>query len=72
MEREITVGRIVHYIPYQPCAETEMEPVPMIVTKVHANNVVNGHIFLDGFPSIVKTDVVEGSGPGFWHWPPRV
>lgn len=51
------------------------EVLPLIVTKVWPNDIINGQVLLDGNDtywarSIYPTDEAEKAG--FWTWPPRV
>lgn len=52
----------------------EEEPgaiVPMIVTRVWTDTMVNGQAILDGNDSLWVTSVEQGDGPGQWSWPVR-
>ena len=46
------------------------EIVPMIVVAVWENELVNGHVFLDGSDTLWVTSRPKGEEPGNWDWMP--
>ena len=58
-----TIGKIVVYKP-----GTEF---PMVITRVHQDGTVNGHVFVDGGASLWVCCASEGPDIGNWHWPER-
>ena len=58
-----------------PHAEGDVHPL-LIVRVNHPGDSdvaanVNGHLFANSDARLWKFDVVEGTGPGRWHWPAR-
>lgn len=50
--------------------------LPLIITRVWSDTLVNGQLVLDGNDSLWKTSTSEatddGQAEGHWSWPPRV
>lgn len=71
MDLKPTVGRIVHFNPGTPEAET----FPAIITKVHSEQCVNLEVFGLGVGNKYPTSVLHEASAGGamrWSWPPRV
>lgn len=48
------------------------ETYPMVITKVHPDNAINGQVLLDGNDAFWAVRIFEGKGPGTWRWPAMV
>ena len=70
-----SVGRIVHYW-YVNERRRTLEPLPLLITHVHEDDLVSGVVFDAMRPKSVNNTIRAGIGAGriegCWSWPERV
>ncbi|WP_080058991.1 hypothetical protein [Spirosoma aerolatum] len=71
-----TIGRIVHYVPFENSIEASnhAKEVPAIVVAAWGEGaLVNLKVFTDGIYDTWRpsTRYSEEKEPGTWHWPER-
>ncbi|ASR85016.1 hypothetical protein SEA_PHELPSODU_3 [Mycobacterium phage PhelpsODU] len=69
-----TVGRIVHYQPYESLDDPAVttEPLAAIVTQALGPDLVSLCVLsVDGMSFVRFADYAAEPTPGCWNWPPR-
>lgn len=67
-----TIGRIVWYQAHgSPNGEHKSEPRPAIISKVHADDVVDLTVFNPSGLFFNRCTYDAAGGPGTWRWPER-
>jgi hypothetical protein len=49
----------------------EHDVFAMMAVRIWPDGCANGQVFLDGTDVFWALSVLEGTGPGTWHWPER-
>lgn len=75
MDKQVTVGRIVHYIVSDNDSDfiksggvKAGDVLSALVLRVFDGHVVNLRVFCDGLQDDYKTSVKYGDEHGNWHW----
>lgn len=73
MEQKPSVGRVVHYKPFDTDPpRNNAEVLPAVIVRVWSDTCVNLRVLNDQVYDFWRTSSTFGNDAGQWNWPPRV